>query len=814
MLLHQMIVALVLAAGIPIGLAQAPPPTVPAICQTAFMYEGDLSLGGAIVDEAVDLEFRLFADEVGGEQVGPTLWAPDCWLSDGAFVAELDFQVDIGDGVGRWLEISVNGMPIWPRDRIVGMLPAGPESAEVAHPPRNAAEPPAPPPAPPPGPEDDPAGSSIERAVREPAPRGRAPGDSGSPAFPQNLEPFDALRVDVEDPEVDDANSIAPEQHDRGGGGRSTGWQLNGTKIYYATGPVGVGFANPVYPLDVRAAAPISAFVENPSMEGVTHAIYARTRSPGGRAVLGNALGSTGTAIGVMGYSSTDRGRGGQFVATSPTGANTGLYAQTFSDEGWALITRGRTYMDGPLGIGKGSPQYELDVNGTINAAAMYLNGQLIQGGGWSLNGNSGTTAGAQFLGTTDAQPLEIHVNSARALRLEPHPTSPNIIFGNPQNATGAGYGNVICGGGDLNDQANQIGPSGTSYFCGIAGGHSNVIENGGASSIGGGVGNYLNGDWSSIGGGQANSIDFGGHSAIVGGYNNRVSDDDAFIGGGRNNVASNDSAVICGGDGNLADGANSVILGGAYNQTARAASYSLAAGKNAHAMHTGSFVWASGSGNDVESAIDNDFTARAPGGFRLFTNSAMTSGANLPGGSGSWGSLSDRSMKVNLESTDERNILERLCQLDVTTWSYKTQDSRIRHIGPMAQDFYAAFGVGEDDRHITTVDADGVAMAAIQGLNQIVQEKDREIAELRQRLERLETAVSELTKTDRATGGPANQWQLPAPSPLAEPRPTGSNDSSQFYFYLTSLPPRIPNGDGSSAACAPLPSPVLLGQD
>ncbi len=61
--------------------------------------------------------------------------------------------------------------------------------------------------------------------------------------------------------------------------------------------------------------------------------------------------------------------------------------------------------------------------------------------------------------------------------------------------------------------------------------------------------------------------------------------------------------------------------------------------------------------------------------------------------------------------------MLARLAEVPISTWNYTSQDASIRHIGPMAQDFYAAFGVGEDDTHITTVDADGVALAAIQGL-------------------------------------------------------------------------------------------------
>ena len=68
-----------------------------------------------------------------------------------------------------------------------------------------------------------------------------------------------------------------------------------------------------------------------------------------------------------------------------------------------------------------------------------------------------------------------------------------------------------------------------------------------------------------------------------------------------------------------------------------------------------------------------------------------------------------------------------------------------IRHIGPMAQDFYAAFGVGEDDRHISTVDADGVALAAIQGLYQVVQDKDAAIASLQTENETLKTRLDDL---------------------------------------------------------------------
>ena len=64
-----------------------------------------------------------------------------------------------------------------------------------------------------------------------------------------------------------------------------------------------------------------------------------------------------------------------------------------------------------------------------------------------------------------------------------------------------------------------------------------------------------------------------------------------------------------------------------------------------------------------------------------------------------------------------------------VGTWNLKSQDASIRHIGPMAEDFRKAFGVGDFEGRITSSDADGVALGAIQGLHQLLEEKDAEMA-------------------------------------------------------------------------------------
>jgi hypothetical protein len=129
----------------------------------------------------------------------------------------------------------------------------------------------------------------------------------------------------------------------------------------------------------------------------------------------------------------------------------------------------------------------------------------------------------------------------------------------------------------------------------------------------------------------------------------------------------------------------------------------------------------------------------KTPGGTTFFSNEGQTAGATLAPGGGAWTSVSDRNAKENFAPVDTAEVLAKVAALPLSTWNYKSQDASIRHVGPMAQDFKASFGVGETDTGITTVDADGVALAAIQGLNRKLEEKEARIAELERRLAALE---------------------------------------------------------------------------
>lgn len=328
--------------------------------------------------------------------------------------------------------------------------------------------------------------------------------------------------------------------------------------------------------------------------------------------------------------------------------------------------------------------------------------------------------------------------------------TTHSAIPGGYQNTVGGG-GNAIIGAGMNNTN------TGTASFIGA--GFLNRITGGSYSFLGGGWLNWIfSSDTAMILGGNGNIISNGCSDAtIAGGGNNRIGigSTGSFIGGGGGHqILSNAfGCAIVGGSDNRIINMNygvdfffddSIIAGGTFNTVL--SSHSFSAGNKTLVTNTGSFVWGDySSTNLTTSTRDNSWVVRAVGGARFITgiNNAgtATSGVSLATGSGTWTSLSDRNAKENFGNVNTLEILAKVSSIPIQTWNYKTQDHSIRHIGPTAQDFKAAFGVGESDTGITTVDADGVALAAIQALARQNAELEEENASLQERL----TAIEQL---------------------------------------------------------------------
>ena len=198
----------------------------------------------------------------------------------------------------------------------------------------------------------------------------------------------------------------------------------------------------------------------------------------------------------------------------------------------------------------------------------------------WTLFGNSGTSAGANFLGTTDNQPLEMKVNNTRALRLEPQPISPNVIGGHGGNGVGSSAYGATIGGGGTAAEPNLISAifstvggglghtiQANAWNATIGGGKGNTIQNASRyATIGGGAENTIEPDVlnGAIGGGWSNTIQKSGQSAtIAGGNGNVVTGANSSVGGGQWNSAQGDWSTVAGGRGNLATGRYATVSGG-----------------------------------------------------------------------------------------------------------------------------------------------------------------------------------------------------------------------------------------------------------
>ncbi len=351
-----------------------------------------------------------------------------------------------------------------------------------------------------------------------------------------------------------------------------------------------------------------------------------------------------------------------------------------------------------------------------------------------------------------------------------------SVIAGGHGNAIQSGAGYSTIGGGLSNSTSggtNTVG-GGTenrieSFNSTIAGGYHNSIGAFGRGSyefIGGGEYNQTIGDYSTVGGGYGNQagVPTGngafGSSTVAGGVSNSAISAIATIAGGSNNIAGagfpyfqGQGTFIGGGTHNIAVGDYSVTAGGYYDSTSgqygvtpggykncASGDYTFAAGQQAKARHNGSFIWADNSGVDFSSDTLNEFSVRASGGTRIFSNSSLTAGVTLAPGASAWASVSDSNMKRNIRAVDGKAILAKLKNVPIKRWSYKSQNSSIEHIGPMAQDFYTAFGLGDNNKTISTIDPSGIALAAIQELK-------RENDALNMRVDALESLLRKMLK-------------------------------------------------------------------
>jgi hypothetical protein len=185
------------------------------------------------------------------------------------------------------------------------------------------------------------------------------------------------------------------------------------------------------------------------------------------------------------------------------------------------------------------------------------------------------------------------------------------------------------------------------------------------------------------------------------------------------------------------------------YNVTADQ-DHTMAFGKFAsNNGFSGTFVWSDGSAtasaDTFRNTANNEFAARATGGFRFRTNLTGTTGCNLPAGSGVFNCTSSRYTKENFNPATD--VLGKLRKIPITSWNYISEGQQVRHLGPMAEDFFAQFNLGTGNTSIGVQDLAGVSIAAVKELDAQLQEKDAEIQRLQTEVKTLRANQSDLEK-------------------------------------------------------------------
>ena len=657
---------------------------------SAFTYQGELRAGGSPANAAYDFQFRLFNSAGGTTQVGPTLTLAGVSVINGLFSVPLDFGPAQFAGDAQWLEISVR--------------PA--------------------------------TGGAFETLV---------PRTAVTPT-PYALGAVAALANSVTTTSIVDGSVQAG---DLAAGAVGT-TQINAAQVQRR----------------VTGTCAASQGVQSISQDGT---------------VVCGTFGS-GTITGVT-------------AGTGLTGGGTS-----------GSVTLG--IAAGGVGSTQINPaQVQARVTGSC-AAGQYVrevnqNGTVVCGtdatgtAGWSLTGNAGTNPATNFIGTTDAQPLVLRTRNAASLRLEPSdillnsaPITVNVIAGSSANEVTSGVRGATISGGGLPSEAsdpdvgaeapNQV----TDHYGTVGGGYGNqagdadgTVADRPIATVGGGFGNTASGGASTVGGGQDNTAS-GTLSTVGGGFDNIASDFASSVGGGLGNIASGFASSVGGGQGNIASGFASSVDGGVDNCAGGDRSWAggnlakvrpgadpvigVCAGLPSYPGGTGdagTFAWADSQSDNFVSTGANQFLVRAAGGIYLGTNSTVSipagrfintsTGAHLTTG-GTWTNASSRALKTAFEAIDAGDVLSRLLALPLTRWQYRESPAEGVHLGPIAEDFHAAFGLGADGRAISTVDASGVALAAIQGLNAKLESERDALSERVERLDAENAALrAELDRRD-----------------------------------------------------------------
>jgi len=464
-----------------------------------------------------------------------------------------------------------------------------------------------------------------------------------------------------------------------------------------------------------------------------------------------NSTGATPSPNAVLDLNTGNSNNQGLIVPNVTLGASLGTFnppianAATSNDVGMIVYNSVSTHQ--PIGYYYWNGSTWVNVTGAAIAA-------------WNLTGNSGTTVGTNFIGTNDANALEFKVNSQKAGWIDYANATAATFFGYQAGFSNTGTFNTAFGYQALYTNTNGA-----------------FLGTGGSTAIGYQALYNSNGFWNTATGYQALYSNTTGWDNTADGlhalYSNTTGNNNTATGlnalyvntTGTNNTAVSQSALAS----NIT-GSSSTAIGfeAGYKNTADAnvfvgdsAGYTNTTGKentfigyqanagsgtynNSTAIGYGATISAS---NMIELG-NSSVTFTGVNGAAHNSSYALSVGTGSGNGSvayctigGVWTNGSDRNIKANFSTPNSEEILNKICTLPVLRWNYKNEPASLQHIGPMAQDFYRIFQVGNDSLHISTIDPAAIALIGVQALNKKLEAENTA----------LKAEISQLTKDQDA---------------------------------------------------------------